>query len=792
MNEAYIKDHFKFQMQPLANDEAIIKGDKFRITLLTERLVRFEYSEEGMFEDRASQTFINRKLDTPQFYFTEKEEWIEIDTKYLTILYLRNESFTNHTLSVYVKETDQTWNYGEFERGNLKGTYRTLDGVDGEVALEKGLLSREGYATLDDSDTLVFSKDYWLEPRENTSNIDLYFFGYGLDFTACLKEYYKVSGKTPIVPRYVLGNWWSRYWKYSEDELKDVINHFEAYRIPLSVCVIDMDWHLEGWTGYTWNRELFPDPQRFLDWLKIKKLKVSMNLHPADGISTHEDCYEEVAKFLDVDYKHYDHIPFDVSDPKFMSAYFDLVHHPHEEIGVDFWWIDWQQGTESNMKGLDPLWMLNHLHFHDLGREKEKRPFIFSRWGGYGNHRYPIGFSGDTVVTWDSLDFQPYFTVCASNVGYGWWSHDIGGHMGGYEDSELYTRWTQFGVFSPIFRYHSTKNLFHKREPWKHDEHILNTVAKFLRLRHRLIPYIYSMAWMNSEEAIPLIRPLYYNNPKDEIAYKYKNQYYFGSELLVAPITKPMSTKTKRSIHKFYLPEGSFFNFNSKEFYEGNREITDIYRLDEMPVFARAGAIIPLDSNGTNNGTALPEQLCIDVFPGASNEFTLYEDDGESQYYLDGQYSLTKFELDWDQFVTFRITKEEEQANDYIPNSRCYRVTIHSIERPNNVSISCDNRHAMIESIYNEQKGRLEIWVDTNDFTTLEVEFMKVDIIKRDLRKERITSMLMDSLVSTNCKNKIMDIINQENPSSEDIINRLLELDSCDDELMLALIKMLK
>lgn len=124
------------------------------------------------------------------------------------------------------------------------------------------------------------------------------------------------------------------------------------------------------------------------------------------------------------------------------------------------------QGTNTKIEGLDPLWMLNHFHYLDSGRDG-KRPMTFSRYAGPGSHRYPVGFSGDTHITWDSLDFQPYFTNTASNIGYGWWSHDIGGHMMGYRDEELEVRWYQYGVFSPINRLHSSNSRFSGKEPWK-------------------------------------------------------------------------------------------------------------------------------------------------------------------------------------------------------------------------------------------------------------------------------------------------------------------------------------
>ena len=144
------------------------------------------------------------------------------------------------------------------------------------------------------------------------------------------------------------------------------------------------------------------------------------------------------------------------------------------------------------MAGIDPLWMLNHFHFLDSARDG-KRPLTFSRYAGPGSHRYPVGFSGDTLITWASLDFQPYFTATASNIGYGWWSHDIGGHMFGGKDDELATRWVQLGVFSPILRLHSSLSPFNTKEPWRFGPEARAVMTEFLRLRHRLVPYLHTM-----------------------------------------------------------------------------------------------------------------------------------------------------------------------------------------------------------------------------------------------------------------------------------------------------------
>lgn len=158
-------------------------------------------------------------------------------------------------------------------------------------------------------------------------------------------------------------------------------------------------------------------------------------------------------------------IPFDFTSSKFINAYFAVIHKPYEREGVNFWWIDWQQGIQSKTAGLDPLWALNHYHTLDH-EQNHSKALILSRYAEVGSHRYPVGFSGDTWTTWDTLDYLPYFTATATNIGYTWWSNDIGGHGGGEKNDELYLRHLQFGVFSPINRLHCTNQETFTKEPW--------------------------------------------------------------------------------------------------------------------------------------------------------------------------------------------------------------------------------------------------------------------------------------------------------------------------------------
>ena len=465
----------------------------------------------------------------------------------------------------------------------------------------------------------------------------------------------------------------------------ELMERFDQEQIPFSVAVIDMDWHLvdidpkygTGWTGYTWNREFFPDPERFLKKLHDRGMKTTLNLHPADGIRGFEDCYPQMAEAMGLDPEKEEPVNFDIANPDFLEAYLEKTLHPLEEEGVDFWWVDWQQGTNSKMEGLDPLWMLNHYHFLDSARNG-KRPMTFSRYAGPGSHRYPVGFSGDTLITWESLDFQPYFTSTASNIGYGWWSHDIGGHMLGYKNDEMEARWYQFGVFSPINRLHSSSSEFNGKEPWRFKKEVHDTMCEFLRLRHRLLPYLYTMnhrAWAEGE---PICQPMYYAYPENWDAYGRKNEYFFGSELIAAPVTTARIENLNVAKTKVWLPEGLWFDFFTDTVYQGGRNQNMYRSIDQIPVLAKAGAILPMtDEIRAIDTEKNPEELTVRVYPGADNSFTLYEDDNITEGYRQGICAVTEMNLNW-QEKTFTI---KPSAGDLtlLPEQRTWKIELHKV-----------------------------------------------------------------------------------------------------------------
>ena len=672
---------YNFPTEPKPHPDAVVQGGSdgqyYRFTILTDRLVRYEWSPDGRFEDRASTLAIRRLFEVPKFRTAEIDGRLEIITDFFRLAYDKGE-FRPEGLTVTVG--GDTWRYDGENYGDLGGTARTLDTSDGRIALGPGVLSRKPYAVIDDSKSMLFSDSGWVASREPNRK-DGYVFAYNGDHKAAIKAFYHLTGAQPVLPRWALGNWWSRYHAYSAADYLSLVDRFSDKDIPLTVAVLDMDWHWvdvpakygSGWTGYSWNRELFPDPPKFLQKLRSRGLKATLNDHPADGIRAFEDQYEAVAKAMGFDTSHRDPIEFDSTNKRFFDAYFDVLKYNLEEQGVDFWWVDWQQGNTSRIPGLDPLWMLNHYHYLTSRRRLERlqEPIGFSRYAGPGSHRYPIGFSGDTIISWASLNFQPEFTATASNIGYGWWSHDIGGHYWGTRSNALTVRWVQLGCFSPILRLHSEKSQWNSKEPWKYERGASEIMKKFLTFRHRLIPFLYAMNVRASKEGEPLVQPMYWNHSDEEEAYSVPNQYYFGPNLIVAPITSPQSSTTLLGGVRAWLPPGRYVDiFRSGLVYDGGRHIQLHRTLESIPVLAREGTIIPLDNSEASpnrHGAKIPTHIEILLVVGRDAVFDLVEEDENSPG------SFTCVRIKWDQ-QKGKLTMAP--ASETPPRPRVWAVTL--------------------------------------------------------------------------------------------------------------------
>ncbi|WIE73433.1 TIM-barrel domain-containing protein [Curtobacterium sp. MCJR17_020] len=663
---------------PVADPAAVVTGEHWRITVLDAGTYRIEWSDDGGFEDRASTFAIRRRLPVPGFTVERVGEGGLVVTTERARLRYDGRPFSPSGLVVETIGPDANrWRWGQEPR-DLGGTGRTLDDVDGRMVLEPGILARDGITALDDSESFLFEDDGWIGTRV-PGRRDVTVFAHGRDFAAALRAFHQVSGAPTRLPRWALGNWWSRYHPYSDTSYLELMDRFAAERLPFSVAVIDMDWHRvdsvppqfgDGWTGYSWEPSLFPDPQAFLAELHRRGMHTTLNLHPADGVRAFEDAYPAVAEAMGIDPATEQPIPFDPTDRRFLQVYFDQLHRPLEAQGVDFWWIDWQQGSESGLPGVDPLWLLNHFHLLDSARSGDQG-MTFSRYAGPGSQRYAVGFSGDAVVSWASLAFQPEFTATSANIGYPWWSHDIGGHTRGVRDDELATRWVQFGVFSPIMRLHSANNPFIRKEPWVFPAEARTAMGEALRFRHRLVPYLHTMNHRTAE-GTALVRPLYHLEPRRDEAYRVPNTYAFGSELLVAPIVEPRDPVTLHGTARSWLPPGTWTDVFTGTVYSGDRFV-DLHRtLDTVPVLLREGGLLPLAAEDQLDATANPTAFEVLVAPGASGSFTLVEDQ-EDPASDAGRGAETR--LTWDAALAEFRVHATTGAVDVVPARRDWRIT---------------------------------------------------------------------------------------------------------------------
>ena len=398
---------------------------------------------------------------------------------------------------------------------------------------------------------------------------------------------------------------------------------------------------------------MFPDYKDFLNKIKEKNLKITLNLHPKDGVRYYEDMYQEMCDAMGQDASEERPVEFDLTNDKFINNYFKILHKPYEHDGVAFWWIDWQQGTKSQMAGLDPLWALNHYHYLDNGLESTD-PLVLSRYCEAGSHRYPLGFSADTSISYPTLDYLPYFTSTASNIGYTWWSHDIGGHHFGYTDNELFLRSVQYGIFNPIMRLHSTAMISVTKEPWAYSNGTGGLIADALRYRHSFIPFLYSEGYKTHKFGKPLIEPLYWYYPTEEKTYlkKYRNEYFFG-DLLIAPITTESKYRGISSVDAF-LPEGKWTDIFTGEEYDigkGGKELTFYRSLDSIPALAKAGATVVYSGEKHTNDCSNPKNIIFEIYSG-NGKYDLYEDLGTSEAFThienasDGETLTTKIYFD--------------------------------------------------------------------------------------------------------------------------------------------------
>lgn len=732
MGDYFVKDNNDL----ITRKENIIMGKKYRISILTERLVRLEYSPTGVFEDRATQNIIFRNFDRVIYTTSNSETLIQINTKYFVIDYVKEQSFkgskvaTGNTLRVTLKDTDKIWYYGHPEARNFGTINYSLDDFAGSLKLAKGLYSTDGFAILDDSNSYVLQNSMDFVPREN-KEIDVYLFMYKKDLGLCLQDYYALTGYPTLIPRYALGNWWYKNEAYTTEDVKKVVTKFKEEEIPISVFLLGDKCQDEN-NHYTLNQQLINNTE-VGNYLKMNKIKFGITINPISGNANNI-------------------IPF--TDDK-ISYYFNNFIGKLYSSGVNVFNLDY-----NNIKDKNNLQVLNHFHYVATETMLNQRGITLCRNTGFSMHRYPIIFSGKTKVDFETLNIIPFYNASASNMGISWIAHPLGGFYGGIEDNELYLRYIQLGTFSPIFLLSSEGGKYYKREPWRWNESLKVIVRKYMNLRMQLIPYLYTEAYIYHKSGSPLIQPLYYSYPKIYDEPKYRNQYFLGTQMLVVPITKTKNAIMNRVVQNMFIPNGVWYDFLTGKKYPGNKYYMSFYKDEDYPVFCREGSIIPLSLDKTVDN---PINMEFVIFPGSDGIYNLYEDDGITNNYKNNNHYITEltFKYEKDHYI---FTMKPTDTTYSIPNNRNYRIRFKNTSSAmTNVTV---NGKPYQSSAYLDKSDLAVIMnnVPTSSTVTVEVSGNNIEVEAVRLINDDIKEILDDLEINTIIKEKADEIMFSDLP----------------------------
>ena len=680
---------------------ALVCGEA-RFEFLSPSLVRMEYSSSGRFVDAPTAVVTGRRWPATKFSFAQRGGWLTATTANLTLHYhVGSGRFSPHNLEIAWQEdgSPRAWVPGQDDPLNLGGISGSLDGVGQNhfPDTSDGLLSRSGYFLLDDSRTPVWdSQTAWIAPRPDPGGQDWYLLEYGRHYRQALADYARLTGPVPMPPRYVLGAMITdlnyeyvpssdlvRNYPYSDKDVEKLVTRFRAAGIPLDVLALDFAWHKYGWQGgYDWS-PIFPHPDQFLRWAHGQGLKIALNDHPGYAGETHtvlsdDDSHAaEIRPVLSLPASA--PIRWNLAVKRQAEAFMSILHFPLMDEGVDFWWVDGGSGA-ADMPGLNPQMWTNRVYYDFSRQHTGKRTFIMSRYGGWGDNRYPGFFTGDTDSEWDVLAFEIGYTARGGNVLEPYITHDIGGFSGGKISFDLYARWVEFGALSPLVRLHSSfenprdGNL---RMPWTYGPAGVALVRKYFRLRYRLLPYIYTLARIAHDDALPLVRPLYLQYPADARSYAYPNEYFFGNEILVAPISDPSGGE------EIYLPPGSWTDFYSGQIYAGGSVLAIRAPVDVLPLFIRTGSIVPLAPDLAYSDQKPLDRLTLAVFGPQSASYRLYEDDGVSLGYRSGEFAWTpiSFESSGSGQWQMEIGPTEGSFSGQVTR-RAYGIELHGLPEP--------------------------------------------------------------------------------------------------------------
>ena len=741
-----------------ALENEVFMGEKYRITVLSERLVRLEYDADGKFYDMETPIVKNRVFPYSQFVIKEDETSFCVETKYMTLYYKKNQAFNEKTLYANVNDTKNVWYFGDNEVQNFRSCARSLDNVTSMPDLKKGLFSPLGFATIDDTYSIYLDTGSNILTNSLQNHVDLYLFVYNKDFGLCLRDYFILSGLPEMLPRYALGNWWSKDTDYTQNDVLGLLDKFKRSNIPISVFLLDNLWCRKDYNNYpkventfTFNENYFANPEEFIKEVHNREAKIGVKINPGMGFYPMDQYYETARQYMEANSD--GSIIFNPWDARTMDLYLKLFIHPLTALGIDLYWNDYNPTNDNE------LFILNDYMNKDM-KGNGKRSVMLSRNSGLASHRYNVLYSGKNCIDWKVLKLLPKYNAMSSNIGLSWWSHDVGGSIGGVEDSDLYLRSVQFGVFSPILRFNTERGKYFKREPWRWDVVTDNIATYYLQLRHKLIPYLYSEAYEYSRTGSTLIKPLYYQNIDLFDNPFYVNEYYFGRSFMISPIVTPVDEVINRTIQKYYIPEGVWYDFKTGKRYLGDHKYVSFYKIEDYPIFVSAGSVIPLAGEKSYMSCKNPVDFDVHIFPGKSNNYRLYEDEGDGFAYKNGKYCITEYDYNYRNSNYTLIIRPVEGDTNILPAKRDYRIIFRNTKQSENVVVYENDRQIEHDTMVTDSDFIVMIKdISTKSQITINCSGKDIEIDALMIIKDDIEGILSDLKIETKLKDELAGII---------------------------------
>ncbi len=495
-----------------------------------------------------------------------------------------------------------------------------------------------------------------------------YYFIYGPEFDSIIAAYRELTGRAPMFGKWAYGYWQCKNRYASQQELLDIAGKYRSLQIPLDNIVQDWFWwNVMG--DPVWNKN-YPDPAGMVKELHNENVHLMVSVWPyfRPGSPVYDDMEKRgyfIARTVSGGFHPVGQGLYDAFNPDARKYYWNLMNGALFKIGVDAWWLDTTEpeteGHETNILVTNkvavgngaryanefPLMTTTAVYQGQRSVSDKKRVFILSRSGYAGIQRNAAAvWSGDVNPNWETFRRQIPAGLNYSLSGIPYWTTDIGGFVDANPDDpayrELYVRWFEFGAFCPIFRAHGTRTT-NQNEIWAYGPEAQKILANYDRLRYRLMPYIYSQAWKVTNEGATIMRPLVMDFRTDVRAQNTGDEFLFGPSLLVSPVMEPGAT-----VRHLYLPTAGWYDFWNGALIKGGQAIDAPAPLERMPLFVRAGAILPLGPDVQYAAEKPVDPLEIRVYRGADGDFTLYEDENDTYNYETGAYATIGFHWDND------------------------------------------------------------------------------------------------------------------------------------------------